>query len=76
MIIPAIVLIIVVGLTIKQVANMRRTHNKPWSEYGTRRPFQVVNGIYTDLDTGRVFNMGECPAATGKKGTYKRGGEG
>jgi uncharacterized membrane protein len=54
-----IALVIVLAGVFIQLAHMRRSHNKAWREYGTRRPFQVVNGIYTDLKTGRTFDMKE-----------------
>lgn len=52
-------LIIILALTYLQLARMMRSHNKDWKAYGTRRKFTAENGIYTDLESGRVFDMKE-----------------
>jgi hypothetical protein len=52
-------LIIILAGVFIQIAHMTRTHNKPWSEYGSQHTFTAEGGIYTDLESGRVFDMRE-----------------
>jgi hypothetical protein len=53
-------LVIILAGVYLQLAHMRRSHNKDWKEYGHRHTFTAENGVYTDLESGRVFDMKEA----------------